>query len=1305
MLEYQYIKVDKGIGKIDNMFGDIHFSIEKPIQTVEQVKYKLIKNSETLLLSRNLFIEKSFIELPEKENVLNFIRDENPENNILILTGRAGNGKTALLSEIQQILKDEGSTYLSIKSDSFTISSKESLNQNFEVEDLYSSILNLSKIDKVTVLIDQVDALSLTLSSNREPINIILEFIQSLKRLNNINIVISIREYDLKNDPLLKKIDDTNVITMGLIPEDIVKYKLKKIIKKHGELSSSLLYLLQMPLHLSLFLELNFEDASHTTIKTLQDLYKIFWKQKILDKTIDEKLQSSTLDLIEKIIIEMDNDNKVEAPSLYFEDDYPDAIDFLLSNHILLEKDNKFTFFHQTFYDYIFAKTFVKSRRSLYEYILSSDQSITIRERIKQIIEFLRATDFENYLKQLVEILYSEHIRFHIKLLLISYLGNIDHPQNDEFEFLQKLFHEESKYLQYFLESWISVGWLIHFYNAGYFTQEYLETYHLKYRPEIFINRNTELVLEILEQYPEIDSRNEAITLALSRLELWNPRAFLLFENNYIAIKEDTKISHWYYDVLNNLISYDIDFVIEKTFENIFEEIDTTDDFERNELLNHNIYEIFEKLLNKEPIKVIKHSLIAIEKIVIKTKNPYKIKKAHLIDDSAFGETSMWQFDFGLYNIWRFYKKILDNLLLLAEKDNMSFITLLKPYQNSAYVNLLAFSIFGYSVNPRQYKSLIFQLLTNEKLLEEIEDSFDVGYKLKKLLKVSFLLFNDEEKNEIILTIAKVNPKWEWKYFYKKCSGNLRGYKQYIYFLQLPIDDISRFGYLKEFQELQRKFHEYKEQIPNKSNAGFVGTPVSKEVYERMSLTAWKQSMTVFDKKKTRESSHDFMRGDISQHSRQFQEEVKSSPDRFYSFLFAIRDDVSPDYLTSALNGLIEANYDYKKIIELIKCYINIDDRQLQQSIIRATEKFMRNNIFDLVFIDIFEQYKHIEYEGFKRDKKEQSIRDHILSAINSMRGVLAESLPFTFKYVQHDLKNKERVSNLVKEIITDKNRYVIFGLLRAIGEISKEDNALYLEYINMLTKQDESGQITLYLLEHLNYLVRNSFITLDEFYEHLSTAINYISLLKDDNDSDANDYGEYLGLLLFFNYVKVSTPKFHDLLKAGIKANENILKGVVSQAFNKEITSNDETRVNLAKEYVLEYKDNKSVSWSYQYELNNLEGLNLIETDFNFVKKLAKSLNIQKDSSHFWEYLRYEYYQDFKQSDKILEIINIFLNNEDTADRDSYGYRDSELITFILELYSRAKKQASKTKCLDLLDQFLMSDRYRNSTQKLLEQ
>ncbi len=58
------------------------------------------------------------------------------------------------------------------------------------MEDLLSSIKKLASKEKVIVLIDQLDALSLTMSSNKKVINIVLEFIEQLTFISNVKIIV-----------------------------------------------------------------------------------------------------------------------------------------------------------------------------------------------------------------------------------------------------------------------------------------------------------------------------------------------------------------------------------------------------------------------------------------------------------------------------------------------------------------------------------------------------------------------------------------------------------------------------------------------------------------------------------------------------------------------------------------------------------------------------------------------------------------------------------------------------------------------------------------------------------------------------------------------------------------------------------------------------------------------------------------------------------------------------------------------------------------------------------------------------------
>lgn len=174
---------------------------------------------------------------------------------------------------------------------------------------------------------------------------------------------------------------------------------------------------------------------------------------------------------------------------------------------------------------------------------------------------------------------------------------------------------------------------------------------------------------------------------------------------------------------------------------------------------------------------------------------------------------------------------------------------------------------------------------------------------------------------KIFSTITQINPKlqntifsakWDSKPVYK---GTLRDLQKYQFLYQLEIKDIKKFGYLKKFQELQRKFHWYKLKKPHKAEGGFVGTPLNNNVYNKMSVNNWLQSMKVFDGANSRKNLDNILKGGKTEHHRQFEKEVSENPDRFFDLLLKLKDkNIHPDYMSAGINGLMSIEYDGKNI-------------------------------------------------------------------------------------------------------------------------------------------------------------------------------------------------------------------------------------------------------------------------------------------------------------------------------------------------------------------------------------------------------
>ncbi|WP_373030938.1 NACHT domain-containing NTPase [Sulfurovum sp.] len=1271
------------------------------ILSESDIKHKFQENSVTLLSSMNFYIEKSFIDMPEIDKLVDFINNENFDDKLLVLTGKAGIGKTAILSKMQSILLENNTVHLSIKSDQFEIESKESLSNFFGVDNILLSIKKLARKEKVIVLIDQLDALSLTMSSNKKVINIILEFIEQLKYIANVKVIVSIREYDLKNDPLFKSLDDTNIINTQLLNFDYVSNKLKSFVKESTKLNNTLIELLRTPLHLSIFIELYPNDNSCISIKTLQDLYNKFWEQKIQDRSLDKAFRRNTVEVLKSIVNKMNELNKIEVPKLYFEDEFEDELALLLSRGILKEENRKISFFHQTFYDYVFARDFAQKDMSLYEYILTTTQDLNIREQFKQIIQFLRGTDEDKYLSELENILYSDETRFHIKLLLISYLGSIESPTVEEFTFIQQLFKEKADYEKYFIESWISSDWLIYLKEADFFNTENFKKYNLQNRLETFVNKETDLIFDILDNCKcEEKIKNVSIINSLNRLDNWSDTSFeILKKYNSLLYEGDIH----YYDLKKlymRIYLLDQQYSINLFFNYLNNRIKEVDDHDKKELLDHDWYEIFNFLLGQKEIDILKRLLESIQKISNKFKNEYP-KKEFLITDKVF-DSIMWQFDDLHNSSWGLYRKTLDKVSQLAVDDKESFLKLTQPYQDTHYLALITFLIFGYSKDPKEYKNEILSLFTNVKLLEELDFSYDNGYEFALLVNKSFVLFDEIEQEQIFNTIVQVNPQWQNTYYVGKCHGTYKGLQKYELLFQLDIEDIKKFGYFKEFQELQRKFPWYKFKKPHKSNGGWVGTPLSSDAYSKMSLSNWLQSMKVFNGTKSRNSTNSFLRGSKTEHHRQFEKEVTENPDKFFDFLLQLKsENIHPDYLSAGLSGLIASNYNEEKVLQIIHLYSDIDDKWLKRTILKAIKYLISKNNFDVSLLDILESNKDIKYEGLVRDAtKFQTIHDHMSSSINSFEGDFAELLPLVYKHAFEDENAKKRVLILINEVVENNIDFVIFGLLRTIGKIEPVDKSLFTKLLVDLIEKDEIGQVAIYSLQNFHYLYMNKFVSKEEVVVYIRKCISFAKVVKDREDSS---YINNLGMYLYFYYLNEDDEIFEKLLNEAIDSNPQVIHGVLRQIFEQEIRSKDKGKVEKSKQFILRFKNNEDNDYFYTLDLLKMNGLNFIQDDFEFVKSLASSIHIKKDVKSFIEYLQNEYHADTNIAEKIFELLEELIQKIDSSKETGY-YESRPLIEFILELNTRTKSDEQKVDILNLIDKFLISDTLRFSTKSAIE-
>ena len=128
----------------------------------------------------------------------------------------------------------------------------------------------------------------------------------------------------------------------------------------------------------------------------------------------------------------------------YALDDHAAVLEAMASESVVQLRDDLVQFFHESFFDYAFARTFLGSNNDLVAWLVADSQHLFRRSQVRQILEFLRSRepDRRRYLRTLEGLLRDRRIRFHIKKLVLDWLGQLPDPVPEEWRILEGMEQE-----------------------------------------------------------------------------------------------------------------------------------------------------------------------------------------------------------------------------------------------------------------------------------------------------------------------------------------------------------------------------------------------------------------------------------------------------------------------------------------------------------------------------------------------------------------------------------------------------------------------------------------------------------------------------------------------------------------------------------------------------------------------------------------------------------------------------------------------------------------------------------------------
>ncbi|MCE7067405.1 NACHT domain-containing NTPase [Dyadobacter sp. CY326] len=1290
----------------------------KDVLTGKLTKEKIVKElnagSVGLESERNEFegIHHSHIDRNETEELFQWILAEPSRNgegkplNVCLLSGQAGYGKTVILRDLYHQVAQQGTPVLGLKADklyAYTISDlQKSIGLSVPVVDFVEA--SCSYFPLTVILVDQIDALSQSMSSDRTFLNVYRFLIDSFANKENVKIVISVRTSDLHYDPSLRVFKDVKTVTAQLLSDSQVMEQFSKIGIVKDLVSPKLLELLRTPNNLNIFSRIARNDSSlHAT--TVQDLYFELWNSKVRSISGPLPVKPDTVKkVLYNISTEMFKSQRITV-SVYRFEDHSAELNYLESEYLIKSEGKQLQFFHQSFYDFVFSKQFVEAGKDLHEYIISNEQSIHIRSAVKMILAYLRDFDPHLYAEMTDKILWDDQVFFHIKHLLVSSILSQVTPTKYELGVMLKAFNTSVHFATSIFEQASDIAWFN--WTAKNSLMEFLKRADkipfLASWAEPSINELisighacTGFLLNFLSNHnltaawafaKEIHDRSVIKNILYSLENFSNPILCELFER-YSSFEEDD--SFGYYHVLNKILKTNPAFVlnkIEKALPLHYKSDKRAREYEESTVLKNLAKSVPEKLF---PVLF---EIIRID-----------IEKTILFEDNILGDYKYRTIDLDEDYLERgefLYRMTAICLRKSATSKAASFNAFLSAHKKSEYYSILRLLVFAFGENEATYRNEVFDLFTFFMYSRQEDLDSPLGYEMRQLLEKTFPSFDRGQTIYASRIIENIVNNDEIYFYDDPKSGKRKirsfwGRTKYPWLLKLPSDFLLVNPLLHmQLLELKRKFPDYRDNEPRDASMRGVYSPIPEKAHEHMSKMNWIKSFKKYNGERDRSGEHIF-EGGVDELASAFQAAVKKNPTiEKLDILSSSIDDPNIDikYVIYGLRGWSESAGDRIKAIPLFKRLLEKDHEQYLRDLISIASNLIGTENDDLDVINFLVKTSLRFNEDFHKmqmdDKKGTSIRKLATIGVNTPYGAAAKVLVHV-----EDSKFIDLIFETFKEILFNAPVEARAAALCQFAFLMNLDRDKACDLFASIVNSEGDIDVLASAIWSFQYMGNYNFATLHPAYSKLAIS-------KDLGNEDSH----HLFILLYGSYM-YNQPGAKDLLYLLLDNNKHSCSGAVidiMKHYNQFLNEKDKNDALL--DYVLsksEEEDYEKLSWSFL----NAEHLRLDDIHL-FLRKYVQSKHFTL-TEYFLEYLTL---QSGQSPFVAVELFEKAMNNSTLKIQSRLALRlDNSPMKFIVGAFNALNdnddnSKATRKKLLKLFDKILIDYRFKNNAEKVLEE
>lgn len=376
--------------------------------------------------------EFGLVPRPEVQRIIDDLVDSE-RTRVVVVDAPAGYGKSAVVAEVATALDELGWFVAVARMDVGTaVPTSDRLGEQMGLSDSPSVLLaGVTEGAPGLLVVDQLDAVSLFSGRMPDSFDAVEEVLEEIGRAPNLKVLLVVRSVDLKNDQRLRSLVRSESAasrhTLERLDVDLVRQHLAH----HGVYvpSDETLELLRTPLHLSVYGRLS-NEARELPYRTLQDLYHQLTpevRRRAVARATHLDWQGITSFLVET----MSGNETLTVPRAALDRFPAEELAALESEDLLVGDEAGVAFFHESYFDYLFARAFVEGGGDLHAFLASTGQFLFRRSQTRQVLEYLAATDRSRFREVAAQLLSSPHIRSHLKHVVVSVLRQLNPDPED----------------------------------------------------------------------------------------------------------------------------------------------------------------------------------------------------------------------------------------------------------------------------------------------------------------------------------------------------------------------------------------------------------------------------------------------------------------------------------------------------------------------------------------------------------------------------------------------------------------------------------------------------------------------------------------------------------------------------------------------------------------------------------------------------------------------------------------------------------------------------------------------------------